>query len=39
MVTGTCYVARRLEAALPIRNGVVGYWSKNCLGADTAINP
>ena len=31
------YVARPLKATLPIRHEVVGYWSKNRLGVDTAI--
>jgi hypothetical protein len=38
MVTGTCYVVvRPPKAALPIRHEVVGYWSKNRFGVDTAI--
>jgi hypothetical protein len=38
MVTGTCSVlARRLKTTLPIRREVVGYWSKNRLGVETAV--
>jgi hypothetical protein len=38
MVTGTCYVvAGQLKATQPIRREVVGNWSKNRLGVDTAV--